>query len=165
MNRADATERYESLLRLTPAQAIAIDVLDRGGTHLEAAEAAGTHRVTVTRWVHHHPAFVAELNRRRFERLELISKRCHQVTLRAMDLVEAEIEEGGLSAALNWLRIAPVFVRASAQPPNRIDRSMTASGIIDQATESAAMSETLEMLNRAYVGTAVDRIHAAIGPD
>lgn len=49
----------------------AVNALIAGGTHEDAALASGVHRVTVTRWVNHHPAFVAEMNR---VRADLASK-------------------------------------------------------------------------------------------
>ncbi len=53
----EATDRYKVLRELNHAQTSALDVLIAGGTHAEAAETAGVHRVTVTRWVSNHPAF------------------------------------------------------------------------------------------------------------
>ena len=38
------------------AHLAAINVLIVGGTHEDEAQAAGVHRVTVTRWVNHRPA-------------------------------------------------------------------------------------------------------------
>ena len=43
------TEGYESLHNLSPKQLAALAVLKSGGSHDEAASAAGTHRVTVSR--------------------------------------------------------------------------------------------------------------------
>ena len=42
----DVTDRYKSLHELSPSQAIAVDVLDSGGTHAEAATAAEVNRTT-----------------------------------------------------------------------------------------------------------------------
>ncbi len=75
--RGDATERYDLLLQLDPKQAKALEVLAAGGSHEAAAEAAGVHRVTVTRWANHHPEFVAEMNRRRLDAVETgINEEC-----------------------------------------------------------------------------------------
>lgn len=42
----DVTKRYQSLRELTNSQIQALDVLVTGGTHTEAADAAGVHRVS-----------------------------------------------------------------------------------------------------------------------
>ena len=44
-----STDRYKSLLTLNAKQLEALEVLDRGGTHVEAAEAAQVDRTTVSR--------------------------------------------------------------------------------------------------------------------
>ncbi len=54
---------------LSDSQHLAIDVLLTGGTHREAAEAAGVARTTVTEWVNHRSEFCRELERRRWQRL------------------------------------------------------------------------------------------------
>ena len=61
------TASYRPLHQLTASQQLAVTALAAGATHGEAAEEAGVHRVTVTRWARHHPAFIAELNRLRAE--------------------------------------------------------------------------------------------------
>ena len=60
---AQAPRGSESLHCLTDRQLLALDALLAGATQAEAAEAAGAHRVTVTKWASRHPAFVAELKR------------------------------------------------------------------------------------------------------
>ena len=49
------TDRYKSLHELNPSQVIALGALDSGGTHSQAAEAAGVDRRTVSRWGHELP--------------------------------------------------------------------------------------------------------------
>ena len=50
---------------LSDSQHLAIDMLLTGGTHREAAGAAGVARTTVTEWVNHRSEFCRELERRR----------------------------------------------------------------------------------------------------
>ena len=52
---------------LTVVQLNAVDALASGKNDKDVAEAVGAHRTTVTRWRLYHPAFIAELNRRRLE--------------------------------------------------------------------------------------------------
>ena len=61
------TDDYSWLREVSDRQVLAIDTLVAGGTHQEAAAAAGVHRVTVSNWARRHPGFMAEVNRRRGE--------------------------------------------------------------------------------------------------
>ena len=102
MGDVAATECNKALHRLSPRQIRAIEVLLGGGTHSEAADAAGVHRITVTRWVNHHPATIAELNaalmeartRHRFVVCRLMAK--------SMRVVEEALDDGDRAAAFRW---------------------------------------------------------------
>jgi len=52
---------------ISPAQALALDALVSGGSVTKAATEAGVARETVSRWVHHDPDFLAELQNVRAE--------------------------------------------------------------------------------------------------
>jgi len=99
-----ATNRYKSLHVLTPSQTLALDALDRGETHVEAADAAGVDRTTVSRWATKHPAFVAELNRRKTERAERNARRIEELTLVAIENVGAALADGDLGTSMQWLK-------------------------------------------------------------
>jgi hypothetical protein len=99
-----ATDRYKSLHELTPSQTLALDVLDRGGTHAEAADVAGVDRTTVSRWATQHPAFVAELNRRKTERAERNARRIEELTLVAIENVGVALANGDLGTSMQWLK-------------------------------------------------------------
>ena len=49
------------------AQSLALEALVSGGSITKAAKEAGVARETVSRWVHHDPAFLAELQNIRAE--------------------------------------------------------------------------------------------------
>ena len=102
-----ATKDDKSLRTLTPAQLVAIEVLARGGTHDEAANAAGVHRVTVTTWANHHPAVIAELNAIRVARATTMRSALVRVTERALEVVEKSVDAGNEAAAFKWLRMVP----------------------------------------------------------
>ncbi len=55
------------LATVSPAQALAIEALTGGSSVTAAARAAGVVRETVSRWVHHDPVFIAELQNARAE--------------------------------------------------------------------------------------------------
>lgn len=101
----ESTDRYRLLLELTPAQAIAADALTAGATHAEAAHAAGVDRTTVTRWSTRHPAFIAEMNRRRVASAEATRQRVELLTMRSIELVGQAINEGDTNLAMQWLRL------------------------------------------------------------
>ena len=52
---------------ISPAQSVAAQALVSGSTVTEAAKKAGVASETVSRWVHHDPAFLAELQNIRAE--------------------------------------------------------------------------------------------------
>ena len=92
---------------LSDSQHLAIDVLLTGGTHREAAEAAGVARTTVTEWVNHRSEFCRELERRRWQRAEQVNDRVGALTTRSLDVVEQHLDAGDLRAALGVLRLIP----------------------------------------------------------
>ncbi len=148
MDARDETIRYESFLKLSPAQVLAVDVLDAGGSQLEAADNAGVSRVTVSRWLHHHPAFIAELNRRQVERASRVAARSDELTLRAMEVVAQAVEQGETSVAIQWLRLLGPALLASSD--RKKERPVSAEAIIAKSTEKAAMSAPLELLADPY---------------
>ena len=93
--------------RLSNKQHLAIDALLTGGTHREAAEAAGVARTTVTEWVNHHSEFCHELERRRWQRAEHVNDRVGALTARSLDVIEEHVVAGDLRAALGVLRLLP----------------------------------------------------------
>ena len=105
--------------RLSDSQHLAIDVLLTGGTHREAAEAAGVARTTVTEWVNHRSAFCRELERRRWQRAEQVNDRVGALTTRSLDVIEKHVVAGDLRAALGVLRLLPreALHRTPTPPP------------------------------------------------
>ena len=148
----------------TLIQAVAVDALDAGRTHQGAAEAAGVNRVTVTRWVHHHPGVQAELNRLRVERLENLAAHADAVTARALEVIDQAIAASYVSSAVAWIRLTYASTRASTQSLTPSAPLLTPEAIIDRAAESAAMREPMESLNRIYRASAVEQIHDALAP-
>ncbi len=148
MDARDETIRYESLLKLSPPQVLAVDVLDAGGSQVEAAEKAGVSRVTVSRWLHHHPAFVAELNRRQVERASRVAARSDELTFKAMEVVAQAVEQGDTSAAIQWLRLLGPALHAGAD--RKRERPLSAEAIILHATETMAMSAPMQVISDPY---------------
>lgn len=100
---------------LTVAQERALEVLERGGTTKEAADAAGVVREVVSRWANHHPGFIAELNQRRLDRRRALATEVRAIDRLAIANVRAAIEAGDTAASFAWLRhISP---RAATEEP------------------------------------------------
>jgi hypothetical protein len=100
--------RYPSLSTLTTLQLQAIDLLLRGHSVNHVAGTIGITRVTISRWKNHHPAFIAELNRRQQELLShsaLLYQRLLERSLRTLHDVLS-----GKSADKAALRIAVAIV-------------------------------------------------------
>ena len=109
---------------LSDSQLLAIDVLLTGGTHREAAGAAGVARTTVTEWVNHRPEFCRELERRRWQRAEQVNDRVGALITRSLDVVEEHLVAGDLRAVLGVLRLLPreALHRAPTPPPTAEQR-------------------------------------------
>lgn len=105
----------DQLKALTVAQEHALEVLERGRTRQEAADAAGVSRETVSRWDNHHPGFIAERNQRRLDRRRAFADEVRAIDDLALANVRKAVEEGDTAASLVWLRhISP---RIAAEEP------------------------------------------------
>ena len=125
----DATNGYQSLRELTDSQLQALDVLVSGGTHAEAADGAGVHRVTVSRWISKHPGFRAELNRMRKELLDQRIDRIRKIDALALEIIARRIEEQDEVAAMQWIKLRRLGVAdVSSVGPTTYD------GLIDSET-------------------------------
>lgn len=103
-----ASESHKLLHEISPRQVFALDVLDKGGTQSDAAEAAGVDRTTVSRWIHYHPAFIAEGNRRKILRSIESQRQVELISSLALDGVEKAITDGDTDACLRWLKLVGV---------------------------------------------------------
>jgi hypothetical protein len=145
-----ATDHYGLLHALTPSQAMAVDALAGGATHEAAASAAGVHRVTVTRWVLHHPEFQAELNRRKADAAAETSALVVRVTNSALSTIEKAVGQGDLDAAFKWLRSIPLST-VTSQPIG----PLLSVEVVEQVRQ--AMPESLEeMLRKTDERTTVE---------
>jgi transposase len=124
------TDDYSWLREVSDRQVLAIDALVAGGTHQEAAAAAGVHRVTVSNWARRHPGFMAEVNRRRGElraqrtaRLRELDEAALELDAAALRTVAAQVEAGDPDAAMKWLRVRkinPVEISGGPTDPDEI---------------------------------------------
>ncbi len=94
MTTPNLSSLRDALVALTPAQQAAADTLAAGGTHREAADAAGVARETVTRWSGHLPAFRAALNLYRSTSAAEQIDAVHRVRGKALAAIEAALDEG-----------------------------------------------------------------------
>lgn len=82
----------DDLLRLTPRQETAVELLLVGKSDAATAKALGIHRTTIARWRAAHPAFQAELARRRAERFRAATERLRALVPKALDVLEDELD-------------------------------------------------------------------------
>lgn len=102
-----APTECDELLRLTDRQATAIDLLLAGKSDTATSEAIGAHRTTISRWRAYHPAFQAELTRRRAELFGSATERLRAMVPKALEVLEAELDgENKLNTAQSILRMA-----------------------------------------------------------
>ena len=66
---------------ISPAQWLALEALVSGGSITKAATEAGVARETVSRWVHHDPVFLAEVQNVQGESLTHIIERVSEIPL------------------------------------------------------------------------------------
>lgn len=109
-------DRYQRLHGITIAQDRALAVLLGGGSHAEAATAAGVHRVTVTRWMNYDVAFQAALNRRRADANEACVSRYRAMLPKALAVIEESLNHGCLNpvtsrVALRLLELSGIAER------------------------------------------------------
>jgi hypothetical protein len=109
-----ATNRYGALHEIDAEQLKAVTALAAGATHQAAADLAGVHRVTVTRWANHHPAFIAELNQLRSDLAQEARAAVARTTRTALDVVSGAIEAGSVEAAFRWLRLGTLQLTTSS---------------------------------------------------
>lgn len=84
---------------LTPAQEAVIAALLDGKTQAEAAALAGVVPETVTRWKSKDALFVATWQNRRRQVWESHAQRLRNLAGKALDVVEAGLDEGDIRAA------------------------------------------------------------------
>jgi hypothetical protein len=90
---------------ISPVQAVALEALAAGATVTEAAQKAGVTRETVSRWTHHDPVFIAELQNVRAELA--LQARC---ALEALGTQAIAV----LLAALQNKPVTPAALRAAS---------------------------------------------------
>lgn len=101
-----ATNGYKRQHGLTVEQQNAVDRLVAGDTDLQAAEAVGVNRVTVTKWRLHDVTFKAALNARRQEVFGAAADKLRSLVPKALDALAAAMEGGNVLAAVTILKAA-----------------------------------------------------------
>lgn len=94
----------ELALQLSPTQQAALRQLGEGCNMAEAARSAGVDRRTLYNWIHQDPQFGAAYNAWQREVLESGHARALTLTDKALTTVDAAIEKGNVSAALQVIR-------------------------------------------------------------
>ena len=93
---------------LTPIQRRAITLLSMGKTISEVAKTLDKDRKTLYRWLE-NPHYIAEYNRMQCELSDGVRNRLHSLAGKAVDVIEAKLDEGNLRAAIELLKIISVY--------------------------------------------------------
>lgn len=147
-----ARDAVSSLSELTPAQATAVEVIAAGGTHAEAAQAAGVARETVTRWLSSHPGTRAALARLRCVIAEASTDQMLQARGRALEVLISHLgsvdpaSTGGLEAAIATLRAIPAPIMPPPAPAPVMARQAISE--IQQHLYKAETAQLLEPADR-----------------
>jgi transposase len=149
------TNGYKSLREPSERQLVAIEALLTGATHSEAADQAGVHRVTVSKWVAGHPAFQAELSRRRQELNEQRAARLRELDETALDAVAHQLDTSDPEYAIKWLKLRGI-TSSIHQAPGPTD----AEEIIEQQYQKRLQSAR----NNASLGPLLDDL-SGVDPD
>ena len=151
-----ATE-CDDLLHLTPRQETAIELLLSGKCDAATADAVGIHRTTVARWRAAHPAFQAELARRRAELFGAAAERLRGLIPKSLDVIEAALDgDHKLSAAQAVLRMAGLDKLASplAEPGDAetiiVNRTRQRMAELDaESARRMSLNERLRAMNQS----------------
>lgn len=160
MTEADES-RHEpnDLLRTTPVQDLAIEVLVGGGTTLSAAKESGVSRQTVSLWRNHHPGFKAVLNSRRRELLTERADRVRDMDAQALAVVAEAIDDGDRSMALAWIKTRRLdSVDVSNIGPTRADAILDdeATRIRQRPEHAGSLVSLLDYTSDKYSITRVE---------
>jgi hypothetical protein len=159
-----ATDDYKSLHELDMKQLKAIAALAAGQTHEAAAKAAAVHRVTVTRWVLHHPAFIVELHRMKAEAAEEAIANISTVTRTAIELVASSISIGNVDSAFRWLRLGTLASVTTPPPEGPVDSTAVVEQIRIDMPSAADVFRDEHDYNARSVEEAEKLIASRIAP-
>ena len=122
----------DDLLRLTPRQETAVELLLAGKSDAATAETLGIHRTTIARWRAAHPAFQAELARRRAELYGAATERLRSLVPKALDVLQAGLDgDDRLPTAHAVLKMAG-FDKLAAPPSVPDDAETIVVGLLQQ---------------------------------
>lgn len=139
--------QVEALYELDDRQLAALDVLSAGGTHQEAADAAGVHRVTVSRWAGNVPAFIAERNRRRAELAATRASKVEQIDAVALDRLMDWVATGDPDALRFWAKVRGAEVMGTIDPGPQ-----TAQEVVEQRVVQRRVERDAELERRVLAG-------------
>ncbi len=91
-HRGKKPSECDNLRRLTARQESAIELLISGKSNAVIARTLGIHRSTLGRWRDFHPAFQAELCRRRAELFGFANAWINSLIPRALDVLESSLD-------------------------------------------------------------------------
>lgn len=101
--------------KLSVEQRRAIQLLLLGKKVTDVATTLGKDRKTIYRW-RENPHFVSEYNRQQTETVDRVKNRLHQLTDRAVDVLEQHLAQGSLKAATELLKVCNLYGNVAFSP-------------------------------------------------
>ena len=108
MGRQKQTNPDDHDWALSPQQEAAVALLSIGRTVTETAAELGVARQTVSEWANQHLGFRVALNQRRWELWAGLIERLRVLLPKALGVLEKEIDNGGVKASLELLKMAGI---------------------------------------------------------
>jgi hypothetical protein len=143
------THKESQLFTLSVKQLNAIDPIVAGSNDREVAEKVGVERETVTRWRLYHPAFRAELNKRRKEVLESSLDKMRTLVPKSLETIEEVLSD---PANPNRWKVAVKFLEIAGISETGLGTigEDDPEKIVEQAArqERTEQQDPLEQLNR-----------------
>jgi hypothetical protein len=132
---------------LSIEQRNAIDLLIVGKSDQETADAIGVARQTVQVWRTEHLLFQSELEKARARLWRVTAERLRGLMAKALDNIQAAIEEGNVKASFELLKAAGIYGAETINSISdyRLDRMITATAEA-QAEREGLVKDTMRAL-------------------
>ena len=167
--RQKVTESDTHDRSLTPQHQAAVDLLTTGQNVTETAHSLGVERQTVSKWLHHNPAFMAALNQRRQELWVDMTDKIRALVPRALDTLAAALDgEESLTAAVHVLKASGLY--GLVVPTGETDPALIAAHMTLAADERAHAEDNARIaiqrrgLDRMLQALAADPTNAGFPP-
>lgn len=128
---------------MTDRHLLAINALATGEPITKAAEKAGVHRTTLSRWIHHNPYFMAELCKQRSEMRDSLRDKLVQAVYTASDAIVDGLNNPEVSASVK-LQTACSLLHKLFPAINNIQYSSVDPDVLAQEMSEKSLKATFD---------------------